>query len=478
MGIGPHLIEKALVNGRWIGVSEQSISVLNPATNETIGQIPHCDLASVDEAIDHAHRQWLIWKGCPPQQRCDVLRAWFELCVQQEDRLAQIITLEQGKPIAEALGEVRYGNSYLEWFAAEGKRCSGFSLPHPNPKNRIAVHKEPVGVVAAITPWNFPYGMITRKLGPAIATGCPVILKPDPQTPFSALALAELGLKAGLPAGAFQVIHGDADHLGKRLCSDRRVRKISFTGSTKVGSQLMAQCAPHIKRLSLELGGNAPFVVFEDADLEAACDGLMVAKFRNSGQTCVSANRIYVHEHVHEAFIKMLIPRLEKLKLGAGQDPSTTIGPLINGKACEKVDRHIRLALESGASCLLDGSQFPGNFRGPTLLKDVPHRSTFLDEETFGPVAPICSFSSEPEALEYANASHAGLVAYFYSENQRRCTRFAEQLDFGMVGINEGLISTAVAPFGGIKDSGMGREGSTVGLEDYLEMKYCCSSID
>lgn len=477
MATEPKLIEKALVNGKWIGCGDHSIPVHNPATSDIIGHVPLCDLATVDSAIDHAHQQWLSWKGSPPQQRCDVLRAWFELCVQHEQRLAQIITLEQGKPIAEALSEVRYGNSYLEWFSAEGKRCSGFTLPHPNPKNRIAVHKEAVGVVAAITPWNFPHAMITRKVGPAIATGCPVVLKPDPQTPFSALALAELGLKAGLPPAAFQVISGDAESIGKRMCSDRRVRKLSFTGSTQVGSQLMTQCAPHIKRLSLELGGNAPFVVFDDADLEKACEGLMVAKFRNAGQTCVSANRIYVHESVEDALVEMLIPRIKKLKLGQGQDPSTAIGPLINKNACLKVDRHIRLALQSGATCVFGASSVSGNFRGATLLNNVPHQSVFLEEETFGPVLPICSFSNENEVLEYANSSNAGLVAYFYSENQRRCARFAEGLDFGMVGINEGLVSTVAAPFGGVKNSGMGREGSTVGIEDYLEMKYCCSSI-
>jgi succinate-semialdehyde dehydrogenase/glutarate-semialdehyde dehydrogenase len=469
------LRQQCLVDGKWIDADgARTFAVHNPATGRTIGTAPDLGAAETRRAIESAERAFPAWAAKTAKERSNVLRRWFDLLIANVDDLALILTSEQGKPLAESKGEVTIGAAYVEWFAEEARRIYGDVIPSNAADRRLVVIKQPVGVCAAITPWNFPCSMIARKVSPALAAGCTVVIKPAEATPYSALALAELAQRAGFPPGVLNVVTGDARAIGGEMCANPTVRKLSFTGSTEVGRILMKQVAPTIKKLSLELGGNAPFVVFDDADLDAAADGAIVSKYRNSGQTCVCANRFLVHEKVYDAFAAKLAERVRKLKVGPGTEPGVMQGPLINEDAVTKVEDHIRDAAAHGAKILAGGKRHAlgGTFFEPTVLTDVPKEAKIFREETFGPVAPLIRFRTDAEAVELANATEFGLASYFYARDLARVWRVAEGLEYGMVGVNTGLITTEVAPFGGVKQSGLGREGSKYGIDEYVETKY------
>jgi succinate-semialdehyde dehydrogenase/glutarate-semialdehyde dehydrogenase len=465
------------IDGAWVNArSNATINVDNPATGEIVGTVPKLGAAETREAIEAADRALPAWRKKTAKERAAVLRTWFDLMLQHQDDLAKLMTVEQGKPLAESKGEVAYAAAFLEWFGEEAKRVYGDSIPGHAADKRIFAIKQPIGVVACITPWNFPLAMITRKAGPAIAAGCTVVLKPASQTPFSALALAELAERAGMPKGVFNVVTGSAGDIGSELTSNPIVKKLSFTGSTEVGKLLMAQCSQTVKKVSLELGGNAPFIVFDDADLDAAVEGAMASKYRNTGQTCVCVNRIYVQDSVYDAFAQKLTAAVAKLTPANGLETGATQGPLIDDKAVLKVEEHISDATSKGAKIVAGGKRHAkgGRFFEPTVLTGVTASMLVAKEETFGPVAPLFRFSTEDEAIAQANNTEFGLAAYFYGRDVARVFRVAEALESGMVGINTGLISTEVAPFGGVKESGLGREGSKYGIEEYLEIKYLC----
>ena len=467
-----------LIDGEWSGAdSGRTFAVHNPATGELIASVPECSETETRRAIEAAARAFPEWRSKTAKERSAILRNWFELIVEHTEDLAQLMTAEQGKPLAEARGEITYGASFVEWFAEEAKRVYGDVIPAPLNDRRYVVIRQPVGVVAAITPWNFPVAMITRKCAPALAAGCPVVIKPSELTPLCALALAELAQRAGFPPGVINVITTmDSAAVGRELTSSPLVRKLSFTGSTEVGKLLLRDAAGTVKKVSLELGGNAPFIVFDDADLDAAVSGAMASKYRNSGQTCVCANRLLVQEAVYDAFADKLAQAVEGLRVGEGTTEGVSQGPLINEEAVEKVEGHIRDALEKGARLVTGGQRHAlgGTFFEPTILADVTPEMRVACEETFGPVAPLFRFSTEEEAIALANDTDSGLAAYFYSRDIGRIWRVAEALEYGMVGINEGIISTEVAPFGGVKESGLGREGSKYGIEEFTELKYLC----
>lgn len=474
------LRERAFVAGEWQAADGgATLEVRNPATGALIGTVPAMGAAETRRAIDAANAAWPAWRKKTAKERAAILRKWHDLMITHADDLALILTTEQGKPLAEAKGEIGYAASFLEWFAEEGKRVYGDTIPTPAADKRIVVTKEPVGVCAAITPWNFPAAMITRKVGPALAAGCPIVVKPAEATPFSALAMAVLAERAGVPAGVFSVVTGEPKAIGGELTSNPIVRKLSFTGSTPVGRLLMAQCAATVKKVSLELGGNAPFIVFDDADLDAAVEGAIASKYRNSGQTCVCTNRFYVHEKVYDAFAEKLTAAVAKLKVGPGTEAGVVQGPLINGAAVRKVEAHIADALDKGARVTTGGQRHPlgHGFFEPTVLTGVTPDMKVAKEETFGPLAPLFRFSTEEEAIRYANDTEFGLAAYFYSRDIGRVWRVAEALEYGMVGINAGIISNEVAPFGGVKQSGLGREGSHYGIDDYVVIKYMCVAV-
>ncbi|EXI98425.1 NADP-dependent succinate-semialdehyde dehydrogenase [Burkholderia pseudomallei] len=474
------LRERAFVAGEWQAADGgATLEVRNPATGALIGTVPTMGAAETRRAIDAANAAWPAWRKKTAKERAAILRKWHDLMIAHADDLALILTTEQGKPLAEAKGEIGYAASFLEWFAEEGKRVYGDTIPTPAADKRIVVTKEPVGVCAAITPWNFPAAMITRKVGPALAAGCPIVVKPAEATPFSALAMAVLAERAGVPAGVFSVVTGEPKAIGGELTSNPIVRKLSFTGSTPVGRLLMAQCAATVKKVSLELGGNAPFIVFDDADLDAAVEGAIASKYRNSGQTCVCTNRFYVHEKVYDAFAEKLTAAVAKLKVGLGTEAGVVQGPLINGAAVRKVEAHIADALDKGARVTTGGQRHPlgHGFFEPTVLTGVTPDMKVAKEETFGPLAPLFRFSTEEEAIRYANDTEFGLAAYFYSRDIGRVWRVAEALEYGMVGINAGIISNEVAPFGGVKQSGLGREGSHYGIDDYVVIKYMCVAV-
>ncbi|MCW2290123.1 succinate-semialdehyde dehydrogenase/glutarate-semialdehyde dehydrogenase [Pseudomonas sp. BIGb0408] len=472
--------QQAFVNGAWADAdSGQTIKVTNPATGDVIGTVPKMGAAETRRAIEAADKALPAWRALTAKERSAKLRRWYELMLENQEDLARLMTIEQGKPLAEAKGEIAYAASFIEWFAEEAKRVYGDTIPGHQADKRLIVIKQPIGVTAAITPWNFPAAMITRKAGPALAAGCTMVLKPASQTPYSALALAELATRAGIPAGVFSVVTGSAGDIGSELTGNPIVRKLSFTGSTEIGRQLMAECAQDIKKVSLELGGNAPFIVFDDADLDKAIEGAIISKYRNNGQTCVCANRIYVQDGVYDAFAEKLKVAVEKLKIGNGLEDGTTTGPLIDEKAVAKVKEHIEDAVSKGAKILSGGKAHAlgGTFFEPTILADVPKNALVSKDETFGPLAPLFRFKDEAEVIAMANDTEFGLASYFYARDLSRVFRVAEALEYGMVGINTGLISNEVAPFGGIKASGLGREGSKYGIEDYLEIKYLCLSI-
>ncbi|SQB42115.1 NADP-dependent succinate-semialdehyde dehydrogenase [Citrobacter koseri] len=472
--------QQAFIEGQWRDArSGDTIAVTNPANGQPLGSVPKMGAEETREAIDAANRALPAWRALTAKARANILRRWFNLMMEHQDDLARLMTLEQGKPLAEAKGEISYAASFIEWFAEEGKRIYGDTIPGHQADKRLIVIKQPIGVTAAITPWNFPSAMITRKAGPALAAGCTMVLKPASQTPFSALALAELASRAGVPAGVFNVVTGSAGAVGNELTSNPLVRKLSFTGSTEIGRQLMEQCAKDIKKVSLELGGNAPFIVFDDADLDNAVEGALASKFRNAGQTCVCANRLYVQDGVYDRFAEKLQQAVSKLHLGDGLQADVTTGPLIDEKAVAKVQEHIADALEKGAKVLCGGKAHAlgGNFFQPTILVDVPNNAKVAKEETFGPLAPLFRFKDEADAIAQANDTEFGLAAYFYARDLSRVFRVGEALEYGIVGINTGIISNEVAPFGGIKASGLGREGSKYGIEDYLEIKYMCIGL-
>ncbi len=470
--------KQCFVAGAWIDAGDGStITVRNPATGEEIGTVPSLGREETGQAISAADAAWPDWRQKTAHQRSAVLRRWFDLIIEHQDDLARIMTAEQGKPLAESVGEVLYGASFVEWFAEEAKRVYGDTIPMGQEGKRIIVIKQPVGVCAAITPWNFPSAMITRKAAPALAAGCPIVIKPAALTPFSALALAALAEEAGVPAGVLQVVTGSASEIGAELTESSTVRKLSFTGSTGVGKMLMRQCADTVKKISLELGGHAPFIVFDDADLDEAVTGAIASKYRNAGQTCVCANRFIVQEGIYDAFAEKLIQAVgEQLKVGNGMDEGVNQGPLIDLNAVLKVEQQINDALDKGARLGCGGKRIGKNgfFFEPTILLDVTTDMLIAYEETFGPVAPLFSFSTEEEAIAMANDTPYGLASYFFSRDIGRCWRVSEALEYGMVGMNTGIMSTESAPFGGIKESGIGREGSKYGIEEYLELKYLC----
>jgi succinate-semialdehyde dehydrogenase/glutarate-semialdehyde dehydrogenase len=466
--------------GKWITAdSGTTFAVRDPATGAVLANVPNCGAAETQRAIAAADAALPAWRGLPAKSRAQVLQRWFALINRNADDLAQMITAECGKPLAEAKGEVAYGASFVEWFAEEGKRAYGETIPATVADKRLVVIRQAIGVCAAITPWNFPLAMITRKVAPALAAGCTVVVKPAEQTPLTALALAALAAEAGFPAGVFNVLTGDPVVIGGELTASPVVRKLSFTGSTEIGRLLMAQSAPTIKKLSLELGGNAPFIVFDDADVDAAVDGALIAKYRNTGQTCVCANRILVQAGIYEEFATKLAARVDGLKVGPGSEEGVVQGPLIDAAGLAKVEAHVADALAHGARVLCGGARHArgGNFFQPTVLADVTPAMRVAREETFGPVAPLFRFATEAEAVAMANDTEFGLAAYFYSRDVARCWRVGEALEYGMVGVNTGLISNEVAPFGGVKQSGLGREGSKYGIDDYLEIKYLCFDI-
>jgi len=473
------LREACLIDGTWIEVGDDGIAVDDPATGEIVGRVPKLGTAETEAAIAAAERAMPAWAARTAKDRAQVQRAWFDLIMAHQDVLARILTREQGKPLAEAKGEIAYAASFIEWFAEEAKRIYGEVVPGHMPDKRIVVLKQPIGVVAAITPWNFPAAMITRKLAPALAAGCTTVLKPASQTPFTALALAVLAEEAGVPAGVINVVTGGAAAIGGALTASPVVRKLTFTGSTEIGAKLYEQSAPTIKKLSLELGGNAPFIVFDDADLDAAVAGAIASKYRNAGQTCVCANRLYVQAGIHDRFVEALAKAVNGLVVGNGLDQATTIGPLIDEAAVAKAQQHVDDAVAKGARIVTGGKAHPlgGRYFQPTIIEGVKAGMLVLNEETFGPVAPIIRFEDESDAIAKANATEFGLAAYFYARDMSRAWRVAEALESGIVGINTGLISTEVAPFGGVKASGLGREGSRHGIDDYLEIKYLCIGI-
>lgn len=468
------LRQQCLIDGQWVGIASHLVT--NPATGDELARVPVMDAVATRDAVAAAERAQEAWRSRTAADRAAVLRRWFDLIGQSIDDLALILSLEQGKPLEEARGEVRYAASYVEWFAEEAKRVYGEVIPSHRADARIIVLRQPVGVVAAITPWNFPAAMVTRKVAPALAAGCTVVLKPANQTPLTALALALLGERAGIPAGAFNVVTGSAQVIGGELTSNPLVRKLSFTGSTEVGKLLMAQCASTMKKLSMELGGNAPFIVFPDADLDAAVAGLMASKFRNNGQTCVCVNRVLVAREIAADFADRLAAAVRQLKIGSGAEPGVTQGPLIDKAAVEKVEEHVADALQHGGTLHAGGKRHAlgGLFFEPTVISGCTQAMKIASEETFGPVAALFPFDDEREAITIANATEVGLAGYFFTANLARAWRVAEALEVGMVGVNTGLISTEVAPFGGIKESGMGREGSRHGIEYYMELKYVC----
>jgi succinate-semialdehyde dehydrogenase/glutarate-semialdehyde dehydrogenase len=472
----PTLFRQAnCIDGKWVQAdSGRTIVVKNPATGEAIGEVPALGAAETRRAIEAAHRAQGPWRAMLAKDRAVILRKLNDLMLENADDLAVIMTAEQGKPLSESKGEITYAASFIEWFAEEGKRIYGDTIPQNAKGRRILVLKEPIGVFAAITPWNFPAAMITRKAGPAWAAGCTGVIRPASQTPFSALALAALAERAGMPPGVCNVITGPSGETGAELTSNPLVRKLTFTGSTEVGAKLLAQCATTIKKTSMELGGNAPFIVFDDADLDAAVTGAMASKYRNTGQTCVCANRILVQDGVYDAFAAKLKTAVEAMKVGNGMEPGVSQGPLINADAVKKVEEHIADALKRGANVVTGGHRHKlgGTFFEPTILANVPNDAMIFREETFGPVAPLFRFKTEAEAIKLANDTEFGLASYFYSRDVGRVFRVAEALEYGIIGINEGIISTEVAPFGGMKSSGLGREGSKYGIEDYLEIKY------
>jgi len=475
----PHLFrQKAYIDGAWVDAdSGLTIEVNNPATGEILGTVPKMGASETGRAIEAADRALPKWKALTAKERATSLRRWFELMVSNQEDLARLMTLEQGKPLAESRGEILYAASFIEWFAEEGKRIYGDTIPGHQADKRLMVIKQPIGVTAAITPWNFPAAMITRKAGPALAAGCTIVIKPASQTPFSALAMAALAEEAGIPPGVLSVVTGSGSDIGAELTNNPVVRKLSFTGSTEIGKQLMAECAQDIKKVSLELGGNAPFIVFPDADLDAAVDGALASKYRNAGQTCVCANRLYVHDEVYDLFTEKLKTAVAKLKVGDGMHEGVTTGPLIDEKAVAKMEEHIEDAVSLGAKIVSGGRKMEGTFFEPTILTDVSATAKVAKEETFGPLAPIFRFTSEEDVINQANDTEFGLAAYFYTRDMSRVFRVGESLEYGIVGINTGIISTEVAPFGGIKASGVGREGSKYGMDDYLEIKYLCLSI-
>jgi len=468
---------RCYIDGQWVDADDgATLAVRNPATGELIGTVPNAGAAQTKAAIAAAERAFVAWKERTAEERARILRRWFELMLQHQDDLARLMTAEQGKPLVEARGEIAYAASYIEWFAEEARRIYGEVIPSPWPDKRILVTREPVGVCAAITPWNFPAAMITRKVAPALAAGCTIIVKPATQTPLSALALAELAARAGVPAGVFSVITGDARPIGGELTASPVVRKLTFTGSTEVGRVLAAQCAPTLKKMSLELGGNAPFIVFDDADLDEAVLGAMVSKYRNTGQTCVCANRLLVQDGVYEAFAEKLGRAVAALKVGNGLEEGVGQGPLIDEPSLAKVEELVADATAQGARVVTGGRRHAlgRTFYEPTILADVTPAMRLAREEIFGPVAPLFRFKTEAEAIRMANDTEFGLAAYFYSRDVGRVWRVSGALQYGMVGINSGVISTAVAPFGGVKQSGMGREGSMHGIEEYVDTKYLC----
>ncbi|MBF0392332.1 MAG: NAD-dependent succinate-semialdehyde dehydrogenase [Alphaproteobacteria bacterium] len=470
--------QQAFIDGAWVGADDgRTFAVVDPADGRVLGEVPEMGAAETRRAIDAAHAAFPDWRGRTAKERAQIMRRWYELIMAAQRDLAVLMTSEQGKPLAEAMGEVAYGAAFVEWFAEEGKRVYGDIIPQHAAGKRILVLKQPIGVVASITPWNFPIAMITRKVAPALAAGCPVVIKPAEDTPLSALALAELADRAGFPKGVLNVVTArDPEGVGGELTANPLVRKLSFTGSTEVGKLLMRQCADTVKKVSLELGGNAPFIVFDDADLDAAVAGAMASKYRNTGQTCVCANRLLVQSGVYDAFAAKLAEAVKGLKVGPGLSGDTQQGPLINRQAIEKVERHIADAVAKGARVMMGGARHAlgGTFFQPTILTDVTPAMLVAREETFGPVAPLFRFETEAEAVGMANDTEFGLAAYFYARDVGRVFRVAEALEYGIVGINEGIISTEVAPFGGVKESGIGREGSKYGIDDYVEIKYLC----
>ena len=469
--------QQCYINGAWVDAAGSGvIEVNNPATGYIVGSVPALGGDETRQAIEAANAAWPEWREKTGKERCNILRRWFDLMMANQEDLALIMTTEQGKPLAESRGEIAYAASFIEWFAEEAKRIYGDVINHPLPGKRIIVLKQPIGVVACITPWNFPAAMITRKCAPAMAAGCPVVIRPASQTPFSALALAELADRAGIPKGVLNVITGPSGEMGKELTANPIVRKLSFTGSTEVGKLLMKQCAGTVKKTSMELGGNAPFIVFDDADLDAAVAGAMASKYRNAGQTCVCANRLLIQDGVYDEFAQRLTKAAGELKIGNGLEAGTQQGPLIDMRAVEKVEQHIADATSKGAKITTGGArhELGGSFFQPTVLTGVTTDMMVTNDETFGPVAPLFRFSNEKEVIAMANDTEFGLAAYFYSRDIGRIWRVAEGLEYGIVGINEGIISNEVAPFGGVKESGTGREGSKYGIEDYLEIKYMC----
>ena len=469
--------QQAFIGGRWEDADNGATThVINPANGEVVGKIATVGVKETRRAIDAADRALPDWRARTAKERAQILRKWFDLMMANQEDLAVLMTIEQGKPLLESRGEIAYAASFIEWFAEEGKRAYGDVIPSHGRDKRIVVLKQPIGVTAAITPWNFPAAMIARKVGPALAAGCTMVIKPSELTPYSALAMCVLAERAGIPEGVISVVTGDAKTIGGELTSNPIVRKLSFTGSTAVGKLLMQQCATTVKKVSLELGGNAPFIVFDDADLDLAVAGAIASKYRNAGQTCVCANRIYVQGGIYDRFAEQLAATVATMKVGNGLEPDTKIGPLIDDKAVQKVERHIADALGKGARAIIGGKRVdgPGTFFTPTVLTGVKADMLAMREETFGPVAPLMKFDTEDEAIKLANATEFGLASYFYSRDVQRCWRVAEALETGIVGINEGIISTEVAPFGGVKESGIGREGSKYGLDEYVEIKYLC----
>ncbi|RVU32524.1 NAD-dependent succinate-semialdehyde dehydrogenase [Neptunomonas marina] len=471
--------QSCYINGQWVS-AEETINVANPANQAVLGQIPALPTDAVNLAVEHAHDAMDAWRAQTGKQRAAILRRWFNLIEENADDLALIMTLEQGKPLHEAKGEILYAASFIEWFAEEGKRIYGDTIPQTVASTRITTLKQPIGVCSAITPWNFPAAMITRKAAPALAAGCTIVVKPATETPFTALALAELADQAGIPAGVFNVVTGDSRAIGGVLTSHPLISKFSFTGSTPVGRLLAEQCASTIKKTSLELGGNAPFIVFDDADVDKAVASGIAAKFRNGGQTCVCVNRFYIHSDVYDEFLTKFTAKVAQLNVGNGAEAGTDIGPMITSKAVQDMQALVDDALERGAKQIPLGNEIEehGNFFNPKVLVDVDHSMRIANEEIFGPVATLIRFDSEEEVLKMANDTIYGLASYFFSNDIRRVTRVAERIESGMVGINTGIISNEVAPFGGVKQSGLGREGSKYGIEDYLELKYLCLDVD
>lgn len=470
----------AFINGEWQDAeSGATFEVHDPSNGDSLGRVPNMGASETRRAIDYANAAWPGWRSKTAKERAVILRRWFDAIVENTDDLALILTTEQGKPLAEAKGEIAYAASFIEWFAEEGKRVAGDTLATPVADKRLLVTKEPIGVCAAITPWNFPAAMITRKVGPALAAGCPIVVKPAEATPFTALALAVLAERAGLPKGVLNVLTGDPKEIGAELTSNPVVRKLSFTGSTAIGRLLMAQCAPTVKKVTLELGGNAPFIVFDDADIDAAVQGAIASKYRNSGQTCVCTNRFYVHESVYDRFAQKLSDAVRNLKIGRGTEEGVMLGPLINEAAVSKVEQHIADAVSLGARVSTGGKRhgLGHGFFEPTVLTGVTSDMQVAKEETFGPLAPLFKFATDDEVVRMANDTEFGLAAYFYSRNVARVYRVAEALEYGMVGVNTGLLSNEVAPFGGVKQSGLGREGSHYGIDDYVVIKYVCLQV-